>query len=135
MNALFVLFLIHVCLLPAQSGDGDHDPEKAVIVTSDVALFWKAYDSWSRSGAQPERLRAALQSEYLDKASDGVKDFTPDRIISAEALAGRILEDRAYYERVRGNTEKAAAMEPAIREVYRKFQKLYPEAVFLVLLS
>ncbi|MBS1827532.1 MAG: hypothetical protein JST93_19610 [Acidobacteria bacterium] len=130
MNALFVLFLLTACPLPAQGSDSNRDPEKAVIVTSDVALFWKAYDSWSRSGAQPDRLQAALQTEYLNKASDGVKDFTPDRIISAEALAARILEDRAYYDRVRPNTEKAATMEHAIRDVYRKFQKLYPEAVF-----
>lgn len=58
MNAPFVLFLLTACLLPAQGTDGNRDPEKAVIVTSDVALFWKAYDSWSRSGAQPERLQA-----------------------------------------------------------------------------
>lgn len=108
----------------------NRDPERAPVVTTDVALFWKAYDSWSRSGAQPDRLAAALQTGYLDAAGDGVRDFTPDRIISAKALADRILEDRAYYERVRPNTEKAATMEPQIREVYRKFQKLYPEAVF-----
>lgn len=109
------------------------DPDQARISISDVALFWSAYDSWSRSGAAPSELARKLQTEYLDMATEGVTDFTPNRIISAEELAARILEDRAYYERVRPNTEKVAAIEHEVRTVYRTFKSRYPDAVFPVL--
>lgn len=109
------------------------DPDQARISISDVALFWAAYDSWAQSGADPAELALKLQAEYLDKATEGVSDFTPNRIISAAELAARILEDRAYYERVRPNTEKVAAIEQEVREVYRTFKSRYPRAVFPVL--
>lgn len=82
------------------------------------------------AGAQENRLAAALQTGYLDKASQGVRDFTPNRIISAGELANRILADRAYYERVRPFTERVLPIEPRVREIYRRFQAMYPGAVF-----
>ncbi|MBY0504452.1 MAG: DUF2268 domain-containing protein [Bryobacteraceae bacterium] len=106
------------------------DPARAPVSVSDVALFWRAYDAWTESGAANDRLAATLQTEYLDKASEGVKDFTPNRIESAASLAAKILEDRAYYERARPYAEKIAVLEPEIRTLYRRFREWYPDARF-----
>lgn len=106
------------------------DPDTAPISTADVGLFWRAYDAWVAEGARPERLAPILAAEYLARGSAGVQDFTPDRIISAEALAARILEDRTYYERVRPVTERIASLEAEMRGIFRAFKARYPDAVF-----
>ena len=59
-----------------------------------------------------------------------MRDFTPQRIVSAEALAKKILEDRAYYERVRTNTERMGGLVPEIRAAYRRLKQIYAEAAF-----
>ena len=108
----------------------DRDPERASVSVSDVALFWHAFDVWTKSGSAPNQLAAVLQAEYLDKASDGVRDFTPNRIVDAASLAEKILEDRAYYERARPFAGRVASLEPEIRALYRRFREWYPEARF-----
>lgn len=119
---------------PAAAGEQQvvltRDPAQAVISTSDVTLFWQAWDAWVADGAVDSRLATVLQEQYLAKGSTGVRDFTPDRIISAQALAARILEDRAYYEKVRPITVQIAAQEAEMRAIYRRFLERYPDAVF-----
>jgi Predicted Zn-dependent protease (DUF2268) len=104
--------------------------EQTVVSVSDVALFWAAYDKWLAAGASPETLPGILQKEYLDKGSDGLKDFIPNRIVSAKDLAEKILEDRGYYERSRPFAARIAPIEPEVREIYRKFREMYPAAQF-----
>jgi Predicted Zn-dependent protease (DUF2268) len=107
------------------------DPEAATISTVDVRLFWKAYDLWlNRDHAAGDKLAATLQAEYLDKASQGVKDFTPRRIASAQHLAEMIVKDRAYYDGVRRNTEHIEDFVPEIRAGMLALKKLYPDASF-----
>ena len=85
----------------------NHDPETAVISTADIDLFWHAYDTWkTTANSAPDRLAAILDRDYIKKGSQGVQDFIPDRIISADALSKMILKDPKYYETVRANTEK-----------------------------
>lgn len=85
----------------------DTDPLKTLISTTDIKLFWQAYDAW-RTGAnsEPDQLAGILDRDYIKKGSQGVQDFIPHRIVSADALAKEILNDPKYYENVRTNTEK-----------------------------
>lgn len=105
---------------PAQS-----DPDSARLVTSDIALFWKALEV-----APPDSLEPVLLREYLDKASVGVQDFMQGRIISAGALAHQVQRQRARYDSVRPNMLRISEAEPRIREIFRSFKSLYPEAKF-----
>ena len=107
------------------------DPEKALISTTDIKLFWQAYDEW-KMGANPasERLAAILDRDYLKKGSQGVEDFIPNRIISADALAKEILQDQKYYESVRANTERMQSFVPEIRKAFKKLKQIYPEVMF-----
>ena len=63
-----------------------HSPPLAEIRTSDVDLFYRIYD-----GAEGAPSADALQ-RYIDDGSDGVRQFIPHRIKSAEALAKTIAE-------------------------------------------
>lgn len=125
------------CAVPCAQSQSDagplqnHDPEKALITADDVTLFWKAYDSWQRDlKADPAKLPEVLQKEYLDKGSQGVKDFIPGRIVSAQHLAEKILQDRAYYEGTRSNDQRIHNALPELRKDFAELKKLYPDAVF-----
>ncbi|HEX4604410.1 MAG TPA: DUF2268 domain-containing putative Zn-dependent protease [Candidatus Angelobacter sp.] len=130
----FSLFLCPSIYSRPQGAAGplqNHDPEKAIITADDVSLFWKAYDHWAGDlKADPAKLAEVLQQEYLDKGSQGVKDFTPGRIVSARHLSDQVLKYRAYYEGVRHNTELIQSAIPEIRKNFGEMKRLYPDAVF-----
>jgi hypothetical protein len=109
----------------------NHNPETAVISTADIDLFWHAYDTWKISAnSAPDRLPGILDRDYIKKGSQGVQDFVPDRIITADALAKMILKDPKYYENVRANTEKMQSFVPGIRQGFQRLKQIYPDAVF-----
>ena len=133
----WLCFAVLACLAAyAQTPAGtnplrNHDPEKARITADDVTLFWKAYDYWQHDlKADPAKLAEVLQKQYLDSGSQGVKDFIPGRIVSAQHLAETILKDRAYYEGTRSNDQRIHNALPEIRRDFAELKKLYPDAVF-----
>src|SRR5439155_634177 len=66
------------------------------IVTSDVDRFYRVYDS-----ANGHPTAAALQRDYINSGSDGVRQFVPDRIISGAAMAEEVERDKSLYEHAR----------------------------------
>lgn len=135
MRVFLITTILYPLLLAAQnnapSALQNHDPEAVAISTADIDLFWKAYDHWTKDlNSAPEKLAEVLQHDYLDQGSQGVKDFIPHRIVSAENLARRILDRRAYYEGVRNNTELIKTSIPEIRKAFNELKRIYPAAVF-----
>src|SRR5258707_904279 len=48
----------------------NRDPDAALLITSDIDNFWKAYDA-----AKTDYCLGIFKREYFDKASDGLKAF------------------------------------------------------------
>ena len=69
------------------------DPEQAKIVTSDIALFWRQYDSAAQMGLD------AAMDDYLKNGSYGLQQFTLLRIHSASNLAAVIRRHPKYTPR------------------------------------
>ncbi|HEX7090558.1 MAG TPA: DUF2268 domain-containing putative Zn-dependent protease [Longimicrobiales bacterium] len=101
------------------------DPDSAALITSDIELFWEVYDS-----APPEQLEVWLRREYLNRGTQGLRDFIPYRILGAVDLAARIRRDRSRYEAVRPSTERVSEVESQIRATFHALKARYPEAVF-----
>lgn len=101
------------------------DPDQARLITSDITNFWNAYDQ-GKSGD----LRQSLESLYLGKASNGLRDWVRLRIKSSEQFAQTVQAKRGYYESTRASTSRIAELEPQIRRSFAKLKQLYPEAVF-----
>jgi hypothetical protein len=133
---LSTIIMLGLCSLGVRAQEAskpaaNHDPETALISTTDVDLFWAAYDEWKTTASSPpEQLAAILDRDYIKKGSQGVQDFIPDRIVNAGALAKMILKDPKYYETVRANTEKMKSFVPGIREGFVRLKQIYPDAVF-----
>jgi hypothetical protein len=105
------------------------DPDKARFVTSDIQNFWRAFDLASKEADKAKKV-AIYQVEYFDKGSAGLQDFVSSRIGTARALVETVDMLPRFYASVRPGTLRVAEMEKKIRRSFRKFKKLYPEAVF-----
>lgn len=104
------------------------DPDRAVFVTSDIEHFWKAYDDGGASGGS-----APFQTEYLDRASSGLKDFISARNVTAASLATMVRAYPRYFADIRTSTLRLAndaAVQGRIRDGYRKIKDMYAPSVF-----
>jgi hypothetical protein len=95
------------------------DPEQARILTSDIALFWRAYDTAAG------RDLVDSMDQYLKQGTYGLQQFTRLRIHSAANLAEVIKRHPRYYESIRPSTLRIEAMAGSIRASFRALKQLY----------
>lgn len=103
----------------------NRDPLKAEIVTSDIDLFWNAYDR-----ATPQNDLIVYRDEYLGKGSPGLKEFLRTRIGSVCELVGTINDHPVYYRQLRQGSLRIDSYKPRIRESFVRLKDIYPDAVF-----
>jgi hypothetical protein len=128
LRAPWVLAVL-LSLVPPAAFTGNtetSDPNKVQIVTSDIARFWHAFDDAEKS---PDPA-GVYQKEYFEPGTDGVRGFTPNRLVSPEHLAKVVAKYHAYYVATRPYMQHVADSAPKIRADLQKFKKLYPAAVF-----
>jgi hypothetical protein len=101
------------------------DPNAAKFVTSDIDLFWAAYDK-----AKPENDLIVFRDEYLKKGSVGLQEFTRLRIGSSCGLVNSINASPKYYAALREPSLKIASYEKQTRAAFFKLKEIYPGAVF-----
>jgi hypothetical protein len=131
-GALFVVLLAALVQMSASGQSRDklnRDPDEVKFVTSDIDNFWRAYDLAEKETERAAKVRI-FQTQYLDKGSDGLKDFLRLRVKSADALVDRIAQIPKYYASIRRPTLDVAKMQKSLRASFRKFKRLYPDAVF-----
>lgn len=90
---------------------------------SDVELFYRVYDAANGAPSAAE-----LQRDYLDAGSDGLRQFIPGRIISAEKLAEAISKRRDVYEQARSCAAKLPDVRSRLAGTLSRLVDLYPEA-------
>lgn len=100
-------------------------PKGPEILTGDVDLFYRVYDA---AGGKPTA--EALQRDYIEAGTPGVREFTPNRIISGERLALRIAEKPEVYAKARACAGVLPRVKARLRPAFRKLARLYPEARF-----
>jgi hypothetical protein len=103
-----------------------HDPDRAAIVTSDIDLFWNAYDKMQTS-QHPETV---LLDEYFLRGSPGLQDFIFSRIFTAAQFLKAIQTSPSYYAAIRPGTSRIKDFAPQIHATFRKMQELYPDSIF-----
>jgi hypothetical protein len=125
-KALILAFGILVLLANAFAQNTTNiNPDAAKFVTSDINLFWAAFDK-----AKPENDLIVYRDEYLKKGSVGLQEFTRLRIGSSCSLVNSISASPKYYAALREPSLKVAAYEKQTRAVFHKLKEIYPEAVF-----
>lgn len=103
------------------------NPRKAKLVTSDIDLFWKAYDATLKNPGLKEEI---YQAQYFDKGTVGLQDYYLSKIRSTHLFVKNLDSKRAFYRAIRPNTKQVAAMKKQIRAGFLKLKELYPPARF-----
>lgn len=99
---------------------------KLKIYTSDIDNFWIAYDSIKTTNDKEKQLEI-IQNLYLDKATEGLKDFIVARQHSAERHLSNIKKYPNFWESIRPQSEEIKNYAPIIEKVFRNYNKIYPE--------
>jgi hypothetical protein len=132
--AIFFLFFgltFSAANIFAQTGERqiNSDPNKVRFVTTDIDNFWRAFDLAAKETDRAKKIEI-YQTEYLDKGSAGLRDFLRMRIKSAKDLVEIIERLSRFYASTRPSTLRAQRMEKQMRASFRKFKRIYPNAVF-----
>jgi hypothetical protein len=95
------------------------------IITSDITHFWWAFDE-----ATPADGLAVFKDEYIDRGTDGLKEFARLKIGRLNNLTYKIWNNPRYYASLRSSTLSIHSQDERIRESFRKLGQLYPDALF-----
>ena len=97
-------------------------------MTSDIEHFWAAFDAGGSGGSA-----LPFQTEYLDHASPGLRDFMASRSVTAVSLASMVRAYPRYFADIRASTLRLATdagVQGSIRANYRKIAEMYASTVF-----
>ncbi len=99
------------------------DPFAMHVRYDDVERFFQVLDAGEgRPNAE------AIQRDYIDAGSAGVRDFVPYRIESAQALAETISKKPELFEKARKCRALLPNLEKRVRPSYLAFQQILPDA-------
>lgn len=124
-TAALILTIVFFSLNVFAQQTTNANPDAAKFITSDIELFWAAYDK-----AKPENDLVVYRDEYLKKGSAGLQEFTRLRIGSSCGLVNSINASPKYYAALREPSLKIAAYEKQTRKSFHKLKEIYPPAVF-----
>ncbi len=125
-NIVFTL----VCLLLVRISKGQDqittNPDSAVIVTTDIGNFWRAFDLLKNQKTGADSLKT-IKTIFVDHASEGLKKYMTAAACDEKVYLATIKKRKADYLAVREKTEAIAREKPLIIAYLHKFKKLYPD--------
>ncbi|MCD0480531.1 DUF2268 domain-containing protein [Chryseobacterium sp. LC2016-29] len=96
-----------------------------IITTIDIQNFWNSYDKLKDCKSYQDSLNV-IQENYLDRATNGLKEFQKVRYFSSEFFVERIKKYKNFYKSVRNNTLLFSESEN-FSNIISKINELYPE--------
>lgn len=96
------------------------------IFTLDITHFWEAYDQLQFSKTTQDSINI-IQKLYLDRGTDGLKEFQKVRYFGAEFFVERIKKYKKFYQSVRNNTMLPLQIKD-LSSLIGNFKNIYPDA-------
>ncbi|MCF0074277.1 DUF2268 domain-containing protein [Dyadobacter sp. CY261] len=106
------------------------DPDRAAVITSDITLFWKAYDQYKKDPSNAQKL---FLTEYFEKGTLNLQEYYRIKTPNIGGIQGFIhnLEIMPeYYASIRAKTEQVSTLEDSIRVIFRNLKDWYKPATF-----
>ncbi|GJM34800.1 MAG: hypothetical protein DHS20C18_38010 [Saprospiraceae bacterium] len=100
--------------------------ESQHVVTSDIDLFWKAYDQIITTEDSTEQLKQ-LKELYLDQGSPGLNGIIRARNYTPQEYLGAINDYPLFWASVRENTYQAKTLSRKLEVGVHKLKQLYPD--------
>ena len=96
------------------------------VYTEDITNFWEAYDSIQTTDNKEKQIDI-LQRLYVDRGTEGLKDFMEVRGGKPEIWQLFINQDKERFERIRPYTLTVMEQKKMIDKGLDKFKNLYPD--------
>ncbi|MGC4035712.1 MAG: DUF2268 domain-containing putative Zn-dependent protease [Chitinophagaceae bacterium] len=96
------------------------------VFTEDIDNFWIAYDSVHSTTDSLQQLQI-IQHLYIDKGTEGLKEFMKRRDYDAERWVDLIRKYPKFWNSIRQNTLSTKTKAPQIEKSITRFKTLYPE--------
>jgi hypothetical protein len=97
------------------------EPENLKTVqTLDIDHFWEAFDYLKNCRTRKDSIET-FQTKYLDRGTDGLKDFIDARDFTAEKFVDAVATFPKFYNSVRLNTFEVKNAEPLVEEIVAQF--------------
>jgi hypothetical protein len=100
--------------------------QPAHIYTTDIALYWQAYDRVQQTKDSTLQLNI-IQHSYLDRGSAGLKEFAAIRKWTPEKFRRSIIAYPAYWASIRSRTEHMEEDIAGIDALLKGYAQLYPQ--------
>lgn len=94
------------------------------VQTTDIDNFWEAYDNLKNCINRKDSI-SSFQFVYLDRATDGFKEFIEVRELTAEKFVNAVSKYPKFYNSVRKNTLEVKNIAFVIECVVQKFEQIY----------
>ncbi len=105
---------------------GELEPEnKKTVQTLDIDHFWEAFDNLKNCKTHKDSI-TSFQTLYLDRGTDGLKEFIAARNFTAEKFVHEVAVLPKFYNSIRNNTFEVKKAAPLVEELVAKFQRIYP---------
>lgn len=114
----------------SEKQNAQHDPDRAAVITSDIALFWKVYDRYKKDSSNAQKL---FLTEYFEKGTPDLQEYYRIKTPNIGGIKGFVhnLEIMPeYYASIRANTEKVSTLEDSLRVIFRNLKHWYEPATF-----
>ena len=124
LSALLISLLAGCSKDPAPPFTFTPKPQIEGFYTSDIDLFWQAYDYMS-----PNFTKENFQNIYINNGTAGLKDYNAQKSIAInleQVLGNDILMN--YYTSIRTNSMDLQESIDKTKEGFQRFQELYPDA-------
>lgn len=95
------------------------------VMTADIDHFWQAFDELKKCRTHEDSVDI-IQKIYIDRATDGFKEFMRVRPMNAEKFVRTIATYPKFYSSIKKNTLEVKKAAPLIEEVFKNFAELYP---------
>lgn len=115
LSSLLVIFAASVCSVESESAASQ------ALKTSDAEVFAGLFERYGEE-LSAEQLRV----HYLEPGSDGIRIFTPYRIIDADNLAKEVSENRELYQKA------ISLCLPAVRSLADESERIMQEVADLI---
>ena len=99
---------------------------KKIVQTIDIDHFWEAFDNLSKSKSRKDSI-ASFQKIYLNRATDGLKDFIVAREFTAEKFVDAVSMMPKFYNSIRKNTLEVKNIVDNLNGLIVNFKKIYPQ--------
>ncbi|WP_338767093.1 hypothetical protein WAF17_05115 [Bernardetia sp. ABR2-2B] len=125
MRYLSIFFILIFAISCKPISKPTQNQQEAIIITSDIPLFWKAYDKITQTKDTTLQYKY-LQELFFDKGSKGLDGIIRARRYTPQEYLQAINDYPLFWQSIRKNTLQAEKLSEELEDGIQKLKIVYP---------